>query len=155
MFTTRGREHNNKTKFDKTIYHDENEKLHHDARAQRLLNITMNVKRTMKVVSWELGMISYRKWKALSWQRDAKISRLKSSRQKNYLMLATVIKSMVEILFVILSQYFHMLTSGVRLTFLTDREMFSNMRSFTFSWSISAILTTYNRLSADSLIRVP
>lgn len=36
------------------------------------------------------------------------------------------------------------------LTFLTDSEMFSNMRSFTFSWSITGLLARRTQ-SADSL----
>lgn len=36
------------------------------------------------------------------------------------------------------------------LTFLTDSEMFSNMRSFTFSWSITGLLARLTQ-SADSL----
>ena len=36
------------------------------------------------------------------------------------------------------------------LTFFTDREMFSKMRSFTLSWSITGLLAARGRLSADS-----
>lgn len=98
------------------------------------------------------------KGKALTWLRAGNVppppSRLESCplwQTKDDLTLAN---STTWKYLKLLWQYLSVPTSRAALTFLTDREMFSSMRSFTFSWSITGLLAAYSRLSADSLRRV-
>lgn len=119
-----------------------NEKLHHDNTEQRLGNLTINRMCTDGFICpFLVSMLLDKPWLKSSFL----------SRQKNDLMAATVVKAQQKFLLCYCGSIF---TCWPLLTFLTDREMFSRMRSFTLSWSMPALLAANNRLSADSLISV-